>query len=62
MCYLITNLNLAFPAKDRIKVKQQEWSNKNHQQLDILIKLEQQIHINFLMGILYNVVCHRAIT
>ena len=37
-------------------MKQQEYSNKNHQWLDILIKLEQQIHIKFSMGILHNIV------
>ena len=31
-------------SKKRIQVKQQEYSNKNYQLLDILIKLEQQIH------------------
>ena len=30
VCYLITN-SLAFPAKERIQVKQQEYSNKNNQ-------------------------------
>ena len=37
-------------------------SNKNNQQLNILIKLEQQIHIKFSMEILHNVVCYRGIT
>ena len=59
---LFNNYTLALPAKDRIQVKQQEYSNKNYQQSDILIKSEQQIHIKFSMGILRNVVCHRGIT
>ena len=61
MC-VIQLLTLAFQAKERIQVKQQEYSNKNHHYLDILTKLEQQIHITFSMGILHNIVCHRGIT
>ena len=59
---------------EKSAVGKKQYSNKNHQstaistaikiikQLDILIKLEQQIHIKFSMGILHNNVCHRGIT
>ena len=58
MCYLINNLSLS--GKRENKVKQQDYSNKNHKHRDIFIKFEQQIHIKFSLGILHNVVCHRG--
>ena len=58
MCYLINNLSLS--SKRENKIKQQDYSNKNHKHRDIFIKFEQQIHIKFSLGILHNVVCHRG--
>ena len=61
MCYLINNSSLSGKRENTSKTKG-VYSNENRQQLDIPVKLEQQIHIKFSKGILHKVVCYGEIT